>query len=187
MEEASSTERLALAREIVARHLALGAVEPVNVDSAAMVNTSHLSSSSSPPDRTIFLSAQRQIYNLMKFDSYPRFLKSHVYNECIRQEMAGGGEVDAGTSCSSTAERRREEGGGAQKRLDSLKSKRRKSMSFWENWSGKEREEKDEEEEEAKGGCTLTRVIFPDLATTVVSRLICATGDHSLYHTPLFR
>jgi len=35
LEEASGTERLALAREIVARHLALGAVEPVNVDSAA--------------------------------------------------------------------------------------------------------------------------------------------------------
>ena len=27
---------------------------------------------------------QRQIYNLMKFDSYPRFLKSHVYKDCIR-------------------------------------------------------------------------------------------------------
>ena len=26
-----------------------------------------------------------------------------------------------------------------------------------------------EDEEEAAGGCTLTRVIFPDLATTVVS------------------
>ena len=30
---------------------------------------------------------QRQIYNLMKFDSYPRFLKSHVYKECIRLVM----------------------------------------------------------------------------------------------------
>ena len=28
-----------------------------------------------------------------------------------------------------------------------------------------------EEEEEAAGGCTLTRLIFPDLATTVVSLL----------------
>ena len=28
----------------------------------------------------------------------------------------------------------------------------------------------DDEEEEATGGCTLTRVIFPDLATTVVRR-----------------
>ena len=30
---------------------------------------------------------QRQIYNLMKFDSYPRFLKSHVYKESIRLVM----------------------------------------------------------------------------------------------------
>jgi len=42
-------------------------------------------------------------------------------------------------------------------------------MSFWENWGGKESSQEKEEEEEATGGCTLTRVIFPDLATTVVS------------------
>ena len=41
-------------------------------------------------------------------------------------------------------------------------------MSFWENWGGKELSQEKEEEEEATGGCTLTRVIFPDLATTVV-------------------
>jgi len=120
----------------------------------------------------MFLAAQRQIYNLMKFDSYPRFLKSHVYKECIRAEVAGGGGDELNASCCSTVERRREEGGAAQRRLDSLKSKRRKSMSFWENWGGKV-EVKDggnlEEEEEAAGGCTLTRLIFPDLATTVVS------------------
>ena len=102
--------------------------------------------------------------------------------------MSGGlgGELDTSPSCYSTVERRREEGGGAQRRcgrsleriivdlnillprLDSLKNKRRKSMSFWENWGGKELSQEKEEEEEATGGCTLTRVIFPDLATTVV-------------------
>ena len=35
-----------------------------------------------------------------------------------------------------------------------------------------------EEEEEAAGGCTLTRLIFPDLATTVVSLL-----NHRNHHT----
>jgi len=85
-------ERLNLAREIVRAHLELGAPEPVNVDSGARAATArlHSCSSTSPPDRAMFLAAQRQIYNLMKFDSYPRFLKSHVYKECIRSEMSGG-------------------------------------------------------------------------------------------------
>ena len=115
-------------------HLELGAPEPVNVDSGARAATArlHSCSSTSPPDRAMFLAAQRQIYNLMKFDSYPRytnsyfslftdssrFLKSHVYKVCIRSEMSGGlgGELDTSPSCYSTVERKREEGGGAQRR-----------------------------------------------------------------------
>ena len=126
-----------LYREIVRAHLELGAPEPVNVDSGARAATArlHSCSSTSPPDRAMFLAAQRQIYNLMKFDSYPRydkslfplyyqissrFLKSHVYKECIRSEMSGGvgGELDTSPSCYSTVERRREEGGGAQRRSE---------------------------------------------------------------------
>jgi regulator of G-protein signaling len=45
----------------------------------------------SPPPPDLFLAAQRQIYNLMKFDSYPRFLKSAVYADCLKQEMRHGG------------------------------------------------------------------------------------------------
>ena len=174
--------------------------------SSSSLSLSSSSSSSLLPDPLwlILSSIQRQIYNLMKFDSYPRFLKSHVYKECIRcgklvrwfgdewdeyervlcvawslcgghviiiwiifssmnrAEVAGGGGDELNASCYSTVERRREEGGAAQRRwaicplfmflwcccwclywsimdfrLDSLKSKRRKSMSFWENWGGK--------------------------------------------------
>ena len=62
-----------------------------------------------------------------------------------------------------------------------MKTKRRKSMSFWEHWSQKSRDHLDTETGNGnlltrdstpprdRGGCTLTRVIFPDLATTVVS------------------
>ena len=69
-------ERLRLAQEIIHRHLDLGAVEPVNVDSVARAASRQRLSTcsvSSPPDRNMFLAAQRQIYNLMKFDSYPRY------------------------------------------------------------------------------------------------------------------
>ena len=46
-------------------------------------------------------------------------------------------------------------------------------MSFWEHWS-KSREQLDSdgasvERTQDTGGCTLTRVIFPDKATTVVN------------------
>ena len=182
-----------------------------------------LASACLPPDRSMFLAAQvsiiiiiiisfrllvvikwnfvmqRQIYNLMKFDSYPRFLKSHVYKECIRlvnghgerlvwrgltktminitsnislcsglrwQEVVGTSWMPPAAQQWRGAGRRGAppRGGGRSSkpslefflhisssatidpvwsstiawfRLDSLKSKRRKSMSFWENWGGK--------------------------------------------------
>lgn len=35
------------------------------------------------------LKAQKQIFNLMKFDSYSRFLKSDLYNKCLSQDRKG--------------------------------------------------------------------------------------------------
>ena len=34
----------------------------------------------------IFLAAQKQIFNLMKFDSYQRFIKSDLYKSCLEAE-----------------------------------------------------------------------------------------------------
>lgn len=33
--------------------------------------------------------AQKQIFNLMKFDSYSRFLKSGLYKDCVNRDMRG--------------------------------------------------------------------------------------------------
>jgi hypothetical protein len=33
--------------------------------------------------------AQKQIFNVMKFDSYPRFLRSGVHAECARADLCG--------------------------------------------------------------------------------------------------
>ena len=71
----AGADRLKLAQEIIQRHLELGATEPVNVDSVARAATRHkvaMASVQVPPETNVFMSAQRQIYNLMKFDSYPR-------------------------------------------------------------------------------------------------------------------
>jgi len=169
-------DRLRLAREIITRHLELGAVEPVNVDSVARAATRHkvaLATVTTPPETSVFLPAQRQIYNLMKFDSYPRFLKSEVYKDCIRAEMsaAAGSERNINNNCV------RGEDAPRLRNTDSLKTKRRKSMSFWEHWhktrdtdTGDISPGTDDGARSAAGAqCTLTRVIFPDLATSVVS------------------
>ncbi|XP_046385174.1 regulator of G-protein signaling loco isoform X2 [Ischnura elegans] len=80
------SRRAALARDIFNRHLCLGAPEPVNVDSHARQETEEGLGGAQP---TLFLQAQKQIFNLMKFDSYPRFLKSELYKECLLRDMSG--------------------------------------------------------------------------------------------------
>lgn len=37
----------------------------------------------------ISLQAQKQIFNLMKFDSYSRFLKSNLYKDCVSRDIRG--------------------------------------------------------------------------------------------------
>ncbi|KAL1130053.1 hypothetical protein AAG570_012996, partial [Ranatra chinensis] len=80
------SQRRQSAREIFERHLALGALEPVNVDwHARQVTQEQLGEA--PP--SLFLQAQKQIFNLMKFDSYPRFIKSELYKECVMRALSG--------------------------------------------------------------------------------------------------
>lgn len=71
------TERRRLARAIFDAHLAEGAPEPVNVDAHARQHALNLDCA--PPD--LFAAAQKQVFNLMKFDSFPRFLKSDLYQD----------------------------------------------------------------------------------------------------------
>ena len=78
----SPTERLRLARELLAAPLGPGAADPVNVDSVARTNTQEQLAACTPdlpPATDLFIPAQKQIYNLMKFDSFSRFLKSDLY------------------------------------------------------------------------------------------------------------
>ncbi|KAI5705946.1 hypothetical protein M8J75_003350 [Diaphorina citri] len=77
-------ERLRLARDIFDKHLAAGASEPVNVDSQARQKTQDQLELGAEPG----LFQDKQIFNLMKFDSYPRFLKSDLYKECLLKEIS---------------------------------------------------------------------------------------------------
>ncbi|XP_029644744.1 regulator of G-protein signaling 12 isoform X3 [Octopus sinensis] len=77
-------KRNSFASEIFAKHLGPGASEPVNVDSLARQTAEQLLGK---PTSTMFDAAQRQIFQLMKQDSYARFLKSELYKTHLMAEM----------------------------------------------------------------------------------------------------
>ncbi|XP_036330534.1 regulator of G-protein signaling loco-like [Rhagoletis pomonella] len=79
----SGAERATQAQAIFSKHLANGALEPVNVDSHARSLTQEKLQSAEPD---IFAPAQKQIFNLMKFDSYQRFIRSDMYKSCLEAE-----------------------------------------------------------------------------------------------------
>ncbi|KAG7461860.1 hypothetical protein MATL_G00195650 [Megalops atlanticus] len=73
------------AREIYNSFLSSKATTPVNIDSQAQLADDILNA----PRPDMFKEQQLQIFNLMKFDSYSRFLKSSLYQECILAEVEG--------------------------------------------------------------------------------------------------
>ncbi|XP_017041724.1 regulator of G-protein signaling loco isoform X2 [Drosophila ficusphila] len=80
----SEAERVVQAREIFGKHLANNSSDPVNVDSQARSLTEEKLASAAPD---IFAPAQKQIFNLMKFDSYQRFIRSDLYKSCVEAEQ----------------------------------------------------------------------------------------------------
>uniref|UniRef100_A0A3B5Q4H9 Regulator of G protein signaling 12b n=1 Tax=Xiphophorus maculatus TaxID=8083 RepID=A0A3B5Q4H9_XIPMA len=73
------------AREIYNSFLSSKATTPVNIDSQAQLADDILNA----PKPDMFKEQQLQIFNLMKFDSYTRFLKSRLYQECMLAEVEG--------------------------------------------------------------------------------------------------
>lgn len=82
----SQAERFHEAQTIFSKHLSCSSLEPVNVDSQAR---SWVETNLQLADRELFLPAQKQIFNLMKFDSYQRFLRSELYKQCVLAEGKG--------------------------------------------------------------------------------------------------
>ncbi|KAL0868226.1 hypothetical protein ABMA27_007761 [Loxostege sticticalis] len=185
-EQYSTTEdpakRAAMAHEIWQRHLAEKASEPVNVDAAARRATA-LRLYQQPAPQDLFQQAQKQIFNVMKFDSYPRFLRSSVHAECARADLCGLPSpyappdiYDQGSpnkqsqlkkSASNASERRRS--GGA-------------SLLPWKRVPSRDRAQPPApsppspppqltdvvKSSQSAGQCSLCRVVLPDGATSVV-------------------
>ncbi|XP_006893723.1 PREDICTED: regulator of G-protein signaling 12 [Elephantulus edwardii] len=87
------------AREIFSKFLCSKATTPVNIDSQAQLADDILTA----PHPDMFKEQQLQIFNLMKFDSYARFLKSQLYQECVLAEVEGRPLPDAHQVPSSPA------------------------------------------------------------------------------------
>ncbi|XP_033221988.1 regulator of G-protein signaling loco isoform X2 [Belonocnema kinseyi] len=103
-ERYTDTEDLAsrrrLARQIYQRHLSATAAEPVNVDSHAAGQITQELLNVAPAD--LFMQAQKQVFNLMKFDSYPRFLRSDLYRRCLENGSSVIGTEDGDLSLTSS-------------------------------------------------------------------------------------
>ncbi|KAG6941300.1 regulator of G-protein signaling 14 [Chelydra serpentina] len=81
-----NTQQLAQeARRIYDEFLSSHSVSPVNIDRQAWIGEEMLAM----PTPDMFQVQQLQIFNLMKFDSYARFVKSPLYQACVRAENEG--------------------------------------------------------------------------------------------------
>lgn len=111
---------MAEAQRIFHQHLRLGAGEAVNIDSKARQCAEQ---NLHNVNATIFAAAQKQIFNLMKFDSYTRFLKSDLYKQCL----AGKGEdykLDPNLNLQITSAK-------PKRSLSNAEDRRRKSLLPW--------------------------------------------------------
>lgn len=125
------SKRRKLAGRIFETHLGGGATEPVNVDAHAHQSTQE-KLSEAPED--LFLPAQKQIFNLMKFDSYPRFIKSDLYKECLLRELSGEEESPRSRSsetCSKSEGENSPNRGKLKKSRSDAEDCRRKSLLPW--------------------------------------------------------
>ncbi|CAG5131037.1 unnamed protein product [Candidula unifasciata] len=82
----SEQQRKILAKDIYNRHIAARASDPVNVDNTARSYTERFLET---PTAIMFDVPQSQILQLMRQDSYPRFLKSDQYKNMLVEELEG--------------------------------------------------------------------------------------------------
>ncbi|XP_049825933.1 regulator of G-protein signaling loco isoform X3 [Aethina tumida] len=113
--------RVAEARRIYEQHLCPGAPEPVNVDAQGRQRTE---AALKEPDEFAFDKAQKQILNLMKFDSYPRFLKSDIFKQCLSGDISRT-QVDSQLQITTPTPSK------LKKSLSNAEDRRRKSLLPW--------------------------------------------------------
>ncbi|KAI9582942.1 regulator of G-protein signaling loco-like [Glossina fuscipes] len=83
----NEAERIIQAKIIFSKHLSDMATEPVNVDSQARNAVEKRLRQSA--DVEVFVVAQKQIFNLMKYDSYQRFIRSDLFKKALQAQERG--------------------------------------------------------------------------------------------------
>ncbi|KAK1161082.1 regulator of G-protein signaling 14-like isoform X1 [Acipenser oxyrinchus oxyrinchus] len=78
------------ARKIYDTYLSISAFNAINIDDTARMEESELRD----PKTDMFAKPQQQIFKLMKFDSYTRFVKSQLYQSCMLANVEGGSLPD---------------------------------------------------------------------------------------------
>uniref|UniRef100_A0A8C9S2P6 Regulator of G protein signaling 14a n=1 Tax=Scleropages formosus TaxID=113540 RepID=A0A8C9S2P6_SCLFO len=73
------------ARSIYDAYLSSSASHAINIDDTARTNECDLED----PNPEMFSKAQQQIFKLMKFDSYARFVRSPLYQSCMLADVEG--------------------------------------------------------------------------------------------------
>ncbi|XP_078508874.1 regulator of G-protein signaling 14 isoform X2 [Lissotriton helveticus] len=81
-------------RRIYDEYLSSSSLNPVNIDHQAWLGEEMLEK----PKPDMFQVQQMQIFNLMKFDSYARFVRSPMYQECMLAEVEGRSLPDLGST-----------------------------------------------------------------------------------------
>ncbi|XP_036380678.1 regulator of G-protein signaling 14-like isoform X2 [Megalops cyprinoides] len=87
------------ARSIYDSYLSHSASHAINIDDTARVNESDLQS----PTPDMFQRAQQQIFKLMKFDSYTRFIRSQLFQNCMLADVEGRPLSELGAGSRSPA------------------------------------------------------------------------------------
>ncbi|XP_066157903.1 regulator of G-protein signaling loco isoform X1 [Euwallacea fornicatus] len=142
----SQAERCIEAQRIYKQHVGSGAPEAVNVDAQGVL-AAEQGLSEARPD--IFDIAQKQIFNLIKFDSYPRFLKSELYKRC------SGGDVytpafDVRLALHNDVPQLATPQSKLKKSLSNAEDRRRKSLLPWHRKTSSSRSKSRERNETQK-------------------------------------
>ena len=151
----------------------------MNVDSVAR-NSAQESLDSA--ETTLFSTAQKQIYNLMKFDSFSRFLKSDLYKESLMAEMAGKplpmdtlAPKESAQENSNNSDQKDSKKKLAFQNSGSSESGRRRSLlPSWHNLKGggdsSRSKSKDRDHSESRGKAAIAAAVFKMTASSAMGR-----------------
>ncbi|KAG9346727.1 hypothetical protein JZ751_007041 [Albula glossodonta] len=104
-------------------YLSSSASNAINIDDTARTQEGDLED----PKPDMFNKAQQQIFKLMKFDSYTRFVRSQLYQNCMLADVEGNPLPDLGPGSKSLAHRK--SGLGHSPSLSDAKKQKKKAKA----------------------------------------------------------